>query len=309
MVLKLGLVGLGKIARTEHLAAIEATDGITLAAIASRNASLAELPSYPDVAALLAGEADIGAVSLCTPPQGRFDQAVTVLRAGRHLMLEKPPGSSVAEVQALADLAASQGVTLFTSWHSREAAGVEAARSFLADGRLRSVRVVWKEDVRRWHPGQQWIWEPGGLGVFDPGINALSIVTRILPEPIHLTAAELCYPANRAAPIAASLDFRTTSGVPVSAEFDWRQGGPQTWNIEVSTDAGTLLLSDGGARLAIDGEPQVQAPDREYQGLYKRFVELVGEGQSEVDTTPLMLVADAFLLAGRREVAPFEDEG
>ncbi len=37
-----------------------------------------------------------------------------------------------------------------------------------------------KEDVRRWHPGQDWIWEAGGFGVFDPGINALSILTEVL---------------------------------------------------------------------------------------------------------------------------------
>jgi D-galactose 1-dehydrogenase len=54
--------------------------------------------------------------------------------------------------------------------------------------------VEWKEDVRQWHPGQQWIWQPGGLGVFDPGINALSIVTWMLPRPIFLTASELVFP-------------------------------------------------------------------------------------------------------------------
>ena len=40
---------------------------------------------------------------------------------------------------------------------------------------IRTLTVAWKEDVRIWHPGQAWIWKAGGLGVFDPGINALSI--------------------------------------------------------------------------------------------------------------------------------------
>ena len=87
MTLRLGLVGLGKIARDQHLPAIADTPGVELAAIASRNAALPDLPGYPDVGALLAGEPGVGAVSLCTPPQGRFAQAVPVLRAGRHLML------------------------------------------------------------------------------------------------------------------------------------------------------------------------------------------------------------------------------
>ncbi len=39
--------------------------------------------------------------------------------------------------------------------------------------------------------------EPGGLGVIDPGINALSIVTAILPKPVHLVSAELEFPEGR----------------------------------------------------------------------------------------------------------------
>ncbi len=305
MTLRLGLVGLGKIARDQHLPAIAETDGVEIAAIASRNATLPDLPCYADVETLLAAEPGVGAISLCTPPQGRFAQAVAVLRAGRHLMLEKPPGMSVAEVQALGVLAEAKGVTLFATWHSRAAAGVEAARAFLAAHPPRRITVSWKEDVRRWHPGQAWIWEPGGLGVFDPGINALSIVTRILPEPVHLAGAELSFPANRAAPIAARLDF--AGSVEGHAEFDWRQTGPQTWDIAVETDAGLLQLREGGSRLELPGQASVVAPDREYRGLYARFVELVAAGRSDVDLAPLVLVADAFLLGRRIEVAAFED--
>ncbi|RAG46972.1 gfo/Idh/MocA family oxidoreductase, partial [Burkholderia multivorans] len=90
------------------------------------------------------------------------------------------------EVAALEALARSRGLTLFATWHSRCASAVEPARAWLATREIRAVQVRWKEDVRRWHPGQQWIWEPGGLGVFDPGINALSIVTRILPRELVL---------------------------------------------------------------------------------------------------------------------------
>ena len=299
MTIRLGLVGLGKIARDQHLPAIAATEGITLAAIASRNAGLPDLPSYHDIADLLASGHEIDAISLCTPPQGRFEQARAALETGKHLMLEKPPGMSVAEVEALGRIAAAKGLTIYTTWHSREAAGVEPARAFLADKAIRSVRIDWKEDVRVWHPGQQWIWEPGGLGVFDPGINALSIVTRILPEPMHMTAATLDFPENRAAPIAANLTFRTVSGIPVEAEFDFRQTGPQTWDIAVDTDGGRLVLSLGGSRLAIDGDERMAEEDREYRNLYRRFVELVGAGQSDFDISPLTHVADAFLL-GRR---------
>jgi D-galactose 1-dehydrogenase len=307
MTIRLGLVGLGKIARDQHLPAIAATEGVELAAIASRNAGLPDLPYFHDVDALLASDTAVDAISLCTPPQGRFEQAFAALKSGKHLMLEKPPGMSVAEVEALGRMARDKGLTIFATWHSREAAGVEAARAFLADKAIRSVRIDWKEDVRHWHPGQQWIWEPGGLGVFDPGINALSIVTRILPEPMHLIASTLDFPENRHAPIAASLAFRTMSGAPVEAKFDWRQTGPQTWDIRVETDGGEMVLSHGGSRLAIDGVERMAEPDREYRNLYRRFIELVGSGQSDFDLSPLIHVADAFLLGQRRVTDAFHD--
>lgn len=305
--ISLAIVGLGKIARDQHLPSIEVVDGIELAAVASRNAGIDGLPSFHDIDQLLDSDLVIDAVSLCTPPQGRFQQAYAALKARKHVMLEKPPGATISEVQALTRLAEKQGVTLYATWHSREAAAVEPAREFLKDAAIKSVAVSWKEDVRHWHPGQQWIWEPGGLGVFDPGINALSIVTHILPERFLLTKSDLFFPENRAAPIAADLQFETESGTPVSFELDWRQTGPQTWDIRVETDKGTVLLSHGGSRLTIDGAEKMAEPDREYQRLYRNFVKLVGEGRSDVDLAPLTHVADAFLLGQRHVIEAFED--
>lgn len=307
MTLKLALIGLGKIARDQHLPSIAATPGLTLAAIGSRHASEPGLPSYPDIDTLLAAEPGIDAVTLCTPPQGRFEQARSALLAGKHLMLEKPPGATIAEVEALEALAAARGLTLFATWHSREAAGVAPARAALADRRIDAVRVTWKEDVRHWHPGQQWIREPGGLGVFDPGINALSIVTAILPEPMRLVEATLSFPSNRATPIAADLAFRTVSGTPVTVALDWREVGPQTWDIEVDAENCNLKLSSGGSRLVVDGTPAVEAEDAEYRNLYSHFVELVATGRSDVDLSPLKHVADAFMLGDRQTVEAFED--
>jgi predicted dehydrogenase len=305
--LRLGLVGLGKIARDQHLPAIAANPGLELVAVASRNAAAEGVANYPDLDAMLSGEPDLDAVILCQPPQPRFAAACTALRAGKHVFLEKPPGATLSEVQALIDLARAQGVTLFASWHSREAAGVAAARAALADAALRSVTITWKEDVRVWHPGQAWIWEPGGFGVFDPGINALSILTEILPEPVRLLSAELRVPSNRAAPIAADLAMATLSGTPIAAELDFLQTGPQTWDIRVESDKGVLVLSHGGNTLVIDGVARPAEKEQEYPRLYSRFADLVRTGQSDVDLAPLRLVADAFLNGRISPTEPFYD--
>ena len=230
------------------------------------------------------------------------------MQAGKHVLLEKPPGATVSELTPLIASARQTGRTLFATWHSRFAPAVEPARALLADRQINSVGVEWKEDVKVWHPGQAWIWEPGGLGVFDPGINALSILTRILPRPFFLTEAELSFPQNRAAPIAADLVFSDETGLPIRAEFDWRQTGPQTWDISVDTDKGRITLSSGGSRLVHDGHVLVDEKQAEYRGIYRRFVELIANGVSDVDLSPLAHVADAFMLGRRRDVEPFFED-
>jgi len=306
--IRLAIVGLGKIARDQHIPAIAGTEGIELAAVASRNASIDGVAHFATLDELLAAAPDIDAVALCTPPQVRHAQAAAALKAGKHVLLEKPPGATVSELTPLIAAARQTGRTLFATWHSRFAPGVEPARTFLASGEIKSVTVEWKEDVKVWHPGQAWIWEPGGLGVFDPGINALSILTRILPRPFFLTRAELSFPRNRAAPIAADLVFSDDTGLPIRAEFDWRQTGPQTWDINVDTDRGRMTLSSGGSHLIHDGHVLVDEKQAEYRGIYRRFAELIANGVSDVDLSPLAHVADAFMLGRRHEVEPFIED-
>jgi D-galactose 1-dehydrogenase len=304
--IRIGLVGVGKIARDQHLPVIGASPDFALAAVASHQGTFDGVPNYRTLPKMLAGGHAIDAVALCQPPQARFKAALAAIEAGLHVFLEKPPGASLAEIGLLVAAAQARGVSLFASWHSRYAPGVEPARRWLAGRRIRAVSIAWMEDVRHWHPGQDWIWDAGGMGVFDPGINALSIATHILP-PFFLTGATLSVPENRQAPIAADLRFTDAAGTPIRAVFDWRQTGPQIWDIRVETEDGALVLSRGGAVLSIDGRDQALPPEAEYRGLYDRFAALVRSGASEVDLNPLTHVADAFLRGERRTVEAFTD--
>ncbi|WP_140722796.1 Gfo/Idh/MocA family protein [Pseudomonas sp. Hp2] len=305
--INLAIVGVGKIVRDQHLPAVAGNTDYKLIAAASRHGTVDGIDNFKTIDEMLAAVPGIQAVSLCMPPQYRYEAAVKALSAGKHVFLEKPPGATLSEVADLEALAAAKGVSLFASWHSRYAPAVEAARTFLAGNRIHSMRVTWKEDVRQWHPNQEWIWQAGGLGVFDPGINALSIVTRILPRPVFATAAMLEFPENRAAPIAASIDFTDADGLDLKAEFDWRQTGKQSWDIVARTDAGEMVLSEGGAKLSVDGKLVHEAPEREYPMLYERFAEIIQAGRSDVDLAPLRHVADAFMLGRRKVVEAFFD--
>jgi D-galactose 1-dehydrogenase len=301
---KIALVGIGKIALDQHVPAIAASPDWTLAATVSRKGSVPGVPAFTDFAAFLDARPDVPVVSLCLPPVPRFDYAEAALLAGRHVMLEKPPGATLAEVHALEALARDRGLTLYATWHSRMAMAVAPAKAWLADKAVHEAHITWREDVRKWHPGQDWVFEPGGMGVFDPGINALSILTEILPQPVHLTEARLEFPANRQTPIAAQLRFSGN----VTADFDWRQTGPQTWDITVETDRGSLALRMGGNVLELGGKPVTGTADimGEYPALYARMAALVRDGASEVDLAPMVHVADALTLGRRVTTDAFE---
>jgi len=298
--MKVALVGIGKIAVDQHVPSIVVSDQWELAATVSRSGSVAGVPAYTEIDTMLAENTDIDVVSLCMPPVPRFDYAAACLRAGRHVMLEKPPGATISEVIALEEMAKEAGCVLFATWHSRMAKGVQAAKAALAGKEIESAHISWRENVRQWHPGQDWVFEPGGMGVFDPGVNALSILTEVLPTPIHLTKATLHMPQNRQTPIKANLTF---SG-GVTAELDWLKEGEQMWEMTFRTTEGDLVhLLEGGNECVVNDQYRPQAELGEYPALYARMAELIKTGRSDVDLAPMMHVSDSMTL-GRRVTAP-----
>ena len=308
--IQVALVGIGKIAKDQHIPAIQTSEEWDLAATVSRVGTVEGVDAFTDFDAMLQSRPEIRVVSLCVPPVPRFEYAAAAIRAKRHVMLEKPPGATLSECQALLNLAQENRVSVYATWHSREAAMVATAKAWLAKKPLKRMHVTWKEDVRRWHPGQDWIWQPGGMGVFDPGINALSIVTEILTDPIHLREATLEVPENLQAPIAAQLSFYHPHRAEVSADFDWRQDGDQHWTIEAETDDGLLRLTNGGADLHINGDQIAPSQtgttlEGEYPRLYANMARLVARGEIDMDLSPMRHVADAFTLGRRNLVEPF----
>ncbi len=306
---RIGIIGFGKIAQDQHAPAIEASPDFELAGVSNGSESLPKgVPSFATYQEMLKGVADLDAVSICTPPGPRRVIAAECLAAGKHVLLEKPPAGTVTEVTAIARDAAAAKKVAFTTYHAQHNQAVKRAAALLSGKTLKALQVTWKEDIRRWHPGQNWILAAGGFGIFDPGINALSILTRILPAPVFISSATLYFPANRGAPIAADLKFSTgqSANDQLSAALDWRQTGPQTWEIDVeTTDGQKLRLSNGGSQLDVEGQAPFVGPPDEYPDIYAEFAQLLGKNESKVDPNPFQLVADAFMLGDRKQVEAF----
>jgi D-galactose 1-dehydrogenase len=196
---KIAIIGLGKISQDQHVPVIAASDAFELAAIVStrglghggRAGRSRRRPSS-------IARCRTSAWSRSTPRRraprdrprsagGRQGRAAGET-AGDHLVGAGRPGG-VREPRSR---------VLFATWHSIFNPGGRRGACADRQGRLRSLHIEWREDVKKWHPGQDWVWEPGGFGVFDPGINALSILTHILPSIAFVKSADLTYPVEPA---------------------------------------------------------------------------------------------------------------
>jgi predicted dehydrogenase len=306
--IRVGIVGLGKIALEEHAPALLANDAYHIAACVSTCAQLGGVPFYSSIDTMLDGCPELDAVAVCTPPQAHYEAAKSALLRGKHVLLEKPPCQTVEQFDELAELARRNGCTLFQTWHARETAAVDAAARWLESRQVRRGQVVWKEDVRQWHPRQTWIWRDGGFGVLDAGINAISILTKIIPEEISVEAAHLLVPSNCESPIAAAVAFRTEHGALIDAEFDFRHRGALARSVDLGTNTGSLNLVRQGAELIIDGSPvSLDSQQKEYAALYRRFAALIERRESDTDKRPLELVVDIFRQAARSTIEPFQE--
>lgn len=304
---RIAVIGVGKISIDQHLPVIAGNPAFELVAtVSQRGVSAGGVPTFKTPAELYASMPGVDAVAICTPPGVRHALVREALDAGKAVLMEKPPTATICELDDLVAHGRRVGKVLFATWHSQYNAAVDATRDILAKDGVRSVRIDWRENVRKWHPGQDWVWEPGGFGVCDPGINALSIFSKIMPMPVFVDHATLTYPSNRQTPVDVEIKFKTgeAPGPDLSAGFNWLEGDQEVWKFEIVTGRGQALkLQSGGAQLEVDGVMKVNEAPREYELIYQRFAHLLQTGASDVDDTPLRLVADAFFV-GRRHIGP-----
>jgi D-galactose 1-dehydrogenase len=309
MAYKIAIVGVGKIARDQHIPCINKNRNFKLVAAVSRNAKVEGVENFESLDALIKSKTKVDCVALCTPPSVRLAMARQALDAGWHVLIEKPPTPTIGEMVAMIDHAKRKKRVLYATWHSRYNKAIDEAKRRLKGKHVDFMRVTWKEDVNKWHPGQDWIAQPGGFGVFDPGINALSVVTKILPEPIYVESSRIEVPENWSTPIGVNITFKRGDASPVdmSAVFDWRQRGEQTWDIDIKTRDGLVMkLSKGGSVLHINSKLILEAKLEEYEMIYAKFARLLKSGKSETDYSPLQLECDAFMLAKPVVVDKFE---
>jgi predicted dehydrogenase len=149
---RLALVGCGRIAQVAHLPAVEKAEGVELVAVSDPSGAVARsvarrrgVAAYTDQGSVWA-DASVEAVIVAAPDRFHHRLATEALTAGRHVLVEKPLASTVAQAEDLVGLVDRTGLTLQVGAMKRHDQGVRYAGRFIAErlGQVRSFNAWYR---------------------------------------------------------------------------------------------------------------------------------------------------------------------
>jgi predicted dehydrogenase len=196
MTVRVALLGHGFAGRTFHAPLIRAVQGLELRVVASSQPGnvQARLPGVTVVASAreAATHPDVDLVVIATPNESHAPLAEAALRAGKHVVVDKPFTVTLAEARALCVLAQERGRLLSVFHNRRWDSDFLALRALLADGALGRVTHVesrfdrFRPEVRpRWREQAQ----PGAGVWFDLGPHLVDQALQLFGLPDTVAAA------------------------------------------------------------------------------------------------------------------------
>lgn len=194
--LRTALIGYGYAGKTFHAPLINATAGLTLQAIASSDRAKvhADWPAATVYGSPLQAmqQADIDLVVIATPNDTHAALAEAALRAGKHVVVDKPFTLTLDEAKALDELAQRHGRLLSVFHNRRWDADFLTLKQLLAAGSLGDI-VSFESRFDRFRPEVRQRWrEQAGLGGglwYDLGPHVVDQALQLFGRPWALSAA------------------------------------------------------------------------------------------------------------------------
>ncbi len=178
--IRTAVIGYGFAGRSFHAYLVGLTPGLQLHGIASRNAETREkilargdCKAYESFDQAIA-DADVDLVVIASPNDQHAPQAIAALRAGKHVVVDKPMCLSVADCDAMIAASQSSG-KLLTVFHNRRWDGdFQTAQKVMNDGRLGEVKWI-ELNWGRWGAYRSWRGQKasGGGRFWDLGAHLL----------------------------------------------------------------------------------------------------------------------------------------
>lgn len=280
--LNVAVVGLGFMGAT-HLKAWKQVSGARVGAVVSSNAKklagdltgvsgnfgggggevmdFSSIRKYDSLEAAL-GDAEIDVVDICLPTDQHGKAAIAALRAGKHVLVEKPMAMDETEAEAILNEARQSGRTLMVAHVLRFIPAYTALTGALPTaGPVRSALFRRRSGAPKWSRGLTDS-SRSGVGIFDLLIHDADYCLSCWGMPDSVRAVGYEDPGRGIDVVHAELRYRDAGGVIISGGWHHRDSHPFSMEFTVVADRGTLEWSTGAAELleyGCDGKVERQA--------------------------------------------------
>lgn len=315
--IRLATIGTSTITRT-LVEAVGLVDGIEVTAVYSRDAAhgrefadrIGVETVFSDLGELLASDA-VDAVYVASPNSVHEEQALAAVRAGKHVLVEKPAVTSAEAWAALCDEARSHDVVLLEAMRTAYDPGLDVIRDLLPSlGTIRRVQLGYQKRSSRYDQvlaGERVnIFDPAlaGGALRDLGVYPLHVLVNLFGEPDSVSAASVT--------IASGADGAGTALCTYPgfvAEVMYSKITTSNLPSEIQGEEATLLIDHAEAPGLLTVEPldgtrtehPLPPPPHVLSGEVERFVELVRTGgdatHDQALTAATLRLIDAVLAA------------
>ena len=137
------------------------------------------------------GDDSLDAVSICTPNNTHMPIAVAALKAGKHVLCEKPLAMNARQARKMVEAAERAGRILMAAQSARYGAGARLVKSLAEKGRFgdlyygQAVRLRRRGIPRGWFQDAK---QSGGGPLIDLGVHAVDLMWWLMGQPEPLCA-------------------------------------------------------------------------------------------------------------------------
>jgi predicted dehydrogenase len=247
--LRLGIIGCGRVTTMFHLRAIEEVKGVSVAAVADMDESRmgdvmnksGAARGYLDYGELL-GDPDVDAVAVNTPPRFHEDMVIEAMEAGKHVLCEKPLSRSVEGLERILEAQGDGGLVVMPLHNYGFTPALETAEKILkADeiGKVSKISLSFDNNLRSYGSKTDFRLEERYSIVEDILPHVLSVVHVLVDSPLQVRDV-LGWARSYKVVDNLSVSLRA-GGVDLECDMNWTSLIPR-FSIEVEGDGGSLSM-------------------------------------------------------------------